>query len=557
MIKNRVSKIHRYREIYNILTKYGFSMIAERLPNRIFFRKIFFRKSSKLSSKYSRGKRLRMAIEELGPTYIKLGQVMSTRYDLLPTDIIEELSKLQDEVSEYPLGDAKRLFKEEIGIDISDAFMDFDEKPLAAASIGQVYNAKLFSGEDVVVKIRRPNIKNLIEKDLEILKTIGGIVDDYIVRKSVVSFSEIVDEFATTLRRELDYTMEAQNYENFRQSLTDNKYAVVPKVYWDFITKKILVISKLKGIKINDTESLIENNYDNEKIAYNLAKTYMEQVFLHGFFHADPHPGNLFVINGEKIGFVDFGMVGYLDDESTKLLMLLLKSSVDKNSEKIVETLYKMDSIPETTNKMLFKRDINYVLNYYYNLSFDKIDFSDALTDILRITYKHKVRVPSQLTLLIKTIISIEGTAKNLNPKFNLTDVSKDLLESIKKDKFNAKRLFNKTYSSAYNMLEDFRELPKMLNTIFYKISNDKIKINMNHEGLSKFRKELNSVTNKLSLSLIISAIIIGSSTIAQTKTGPQVVGMSAIGLVGFLLAGIMGIILIVSIIFHSWDNKK
>lgn len=557
MIKNRVSKIHRYKEIYNILTKYGFSMIAGKLPNRIFFRKIFFRKSSKLSSKYSRGKRLRMAIEELGPTYIKLGQVMSTRYDLLPTDIIEELSKLQDQVSEYPLVDAKRLFKEEIGIDISDAFMEFDEKPLAAASIGQVYNAKLFSGEDIVVKIRRPNIKNLIEKDLEILKTIGGIVDDYIVRKSVVSFSEIVDEFATTLRRELDYTMEAQNYENFRQALRDNKYSVVPKVYWDFITKKVLVISKLKGIKINDTQSLFENNYDNEKIAYNLAKTYMEQVFLHGFFHADPHPGNLFVINGEKIGFVDFGMVGYLDDESTKLLMLLLKSSVDKNSEKIVETLYKMDSIPETTNKMLFKRDINYVLNYYYNLSFDKIDFSDALTDILRITYKHKVRVPSQLTLLIKTIISIEGTAKNLNPKFNLTDVSKDLLESIKKDKFNTKRLFNKTYSSAYNMLEDFREIPKMLNTIFYKISNDKIKLNMNHEGLSKFRRELNAVTNKLSLSLIISAIIIGSSTIAQAKTGPQILEMSAIGLVGFLLAGIMGIILIVSIIFHSWDNKK
>ncbi|NBI06933.1 ABC1 kinase family protein [Senegalia massiliensis] len=557
MIKNRVSKIHRYKEIYNILTKYGFSMIAGKLPNRIFFRKIFFRKSSKLSSKYSRGKRLRMAIEELGPTYIKLGQVMSTRYDLLPTDIIEELSKLQDQVSEYPLVDAKRLFKEEIGIDISDAFMEFDEKPLAAASIGQVYNAKLFSGEDIVVKIRRPNIKNLIEKDLEILKTIGGIVDDYIVRKSVVSFSEIVDEFATTLRRELDYTMEAQNYENFRQALRDNRYAVVPKVYWDFITKKVLVISKLKGIKINDTQSLFENNYDNEKIAYNLAKTYMEQVFLHGFFHADPHPGNLFVINGEKIGFVDFGMVGYLDDESTKLLMLLLKSSVDKNSEKIVETLYKMDSIPETTNKMLFKRDINYVLNYYYNLSFDKIDFSDALTDILRITYKHKVRVPSQLTLLIKTIISIEGTAKNLNPKFNLTDVSKDLLESIKKDKFNTKRLFNKTYSSAYNMLEDFREIPKMLNTIFYKISNDKIKLNMNHEGLSKFRRELNAVTNKLSLSIIISAIIIGSSTIAQAKTGPQILEMSAIGLVGFLLAGIMGIILIVSIIFHSWDNKK
>lgn len=557
MKKNKTTKIHRYRQIYNILTKYGFSVVAERLPNIMFFKKIFFRKSSRLSEKYTRGERLRMALEELGPTFIKLGQLMSTRYDLLPSDIVEELSKLQDDVAEFSLENAKRLFKEEIGKNIEDAFMEFDEKPLAAASIGQVYNAKLFSGEEIVIKIRRPNIKKIIEKDLDILDTLAGIVDDYVVKKNVISFTEIVEEFSTTLRRELDYTMEAQNYENFREALKENKNVLVPKVFWGFTTKKILVTSKVNGIKINNIKELSKNKYDKEKIAYNLAKTYMEQVFVHGFFHADPHPGNLFVVDKEKIGFVDFGMVGYLDDESTKLLMLLLKSSVEKNSEKIVETLYKMDSIPNDTNKMLFKRDINYVLNYYYNLSFEKIDFSDALTDILRITYKHKVRVPTQLILLIKTIISIEGTAKNLNPRFNLTDVSKDLLESIKKDKFNSKKIVEKTYSSAHTMIEEISELPKMLSNILYKVSNDKTTINMNHEGLSKFRKELNSVSNKLSLSLIISAIIIGSSTIVQAKTGPQILGMSAIGLIGFLLAGIMGIILIVSIIFHSWENKK
>ncbi|MGO1368054.1 ABC1 kinase family protein [Senegalia sp. (in: firmicutes)] len=557
MKKNKTTKIHRYREIYNILTKYGFSVVADRLPNRMFFKKVFFRKSSKLSENYTRGERLRMALEELGPTYIKLGQLMSTRYDLLPNDIVEELSKLQDDVGEFGLDKARGLFKEEIGKNIEDCFLEFDENPLAAASIGQVYNAKLFSGEEVVIKIRRPNIKNLIEKDLDILDTIAGIIDDYVVKKNVVNFKDIVEEFSTTLRRELDYTMEAQNYENFKEALKENKYAFVPKVFWEFTTRKILVTSKIDGIKINNIKELSKNIYNKEKIAYNLAKTYMEQVFVHGFFHADPHPGNLFVVEKEKIGFVDFGMVGYLDDESTKLLMLLLKSSVEKNSEKIVETLYKMDSIPKDTNKMLFKRDINYVLNYYYNLSFDKIDFSDALTDILRITYKHKVRVPSQLIVLIKTIISIEGTAKNLNPRFNLTDVSKDLLDTIKKDKLNSKKIFKKTSSSIHTMLEEVSELPKMLNNIFYKISNDKTTINMNHEGLSKFRKELNSISNKLSLSLIISAIIIGSSTIAQNEAGPQILGMSAIGLIGFLLAGVMGIILIISIIFRSWEIKK
>lgn len=557
MLRKRYNKIYRYKEMSDILTKYGFSMIADKLHNKGIVNKIFFKKSSNLSEKYTKPQRVRMALEELGPTYIKLGQLLSTRYDLLPEDIVDELSKLQDNVGGFPWESAEKIFRTETGYDIYDLFTKFNNEPIAAASIGQAYKGTLKSGEKVVVKIRRPNIDKIVHRDLEILRSLAGLMDDYFVKNNIVRFREVLEEFSTTLKRELDYTVEAQNFENFREALKNNNNVLIPKVYWKYTTKEVIMTSEINGVKISDLEAIKKKGYNKEKIALNIAKVYMEQVFIHGFFHGDPHPGNLFVVNQDKIGFIDFGIVGYIDDESMKLLILLLRSSVYKNADKIVEALYKMDSIPKETNIMLFKRDINYVLNYYYNVPFDKLRFSDALNDILRITFKHKVKIPSQLILLIKAIITIEGTSRQLNPKFNFTYVSKDLLEEIKKDKLNPKKILNNSYNYIYNGLEDIKELPNMINSILYKIDKDKVNVGINIEGIKGFKRELNTASNKLSLSLIISAIIIGSSSIIHSKTGPAMFGMSAIGLIGFLIAGIMGIILALSIIFHSWGDKK
>lgn len=557
MKKNKINRIHRYKEISNVLTKYGFSIIADKLHKKAILKKLFFKSSSRLSDDYTRAERVRMALEELGPTFIKLGQLMSTRYDRLPEDIVEELSKLQDNVGTFSWESAEEIFTTETGLKIKDVFLEFDKEPIAAASIGQAYRATLKSGENVVVKIRRPNIDKIVARDLQILKTLSGILDDHLVKKNVFNFNDILNEFSITIKRELDYTIEAQNYENFRETYKNNDKVVIPKVFWKYITKETIITSEVRGIKTSNIAEIDGNGYDKGKIAFNIAEIYMEQVFLHGFYHGDPHPGNLFVINENKIGFIDFGIIGYIDDESMKLLILLLKSSLHRNIDKIVEVFYKMDAISKDTNVMLFKRDINYVINYYYNVPLDKLKFSSALNDILRIAFKHKVEVPSQWILLIKSIITLEGTGKKLNPKFNFTDVSESILNKIKKDKLNPNKLTKKSYDLIYDGLSDIKEMPSMLNKILYKIDKDRISINMNHQGIEKLNSRLNSMSNKVSLSLIVSAIIIGSSTIIQSKTGPEILGMSAIGLIGFIIAGIMGMVLVISIILHSFGNKK
>ncbi|MBS4534235.1 ubiquinone biosynthesis protein UbiB [Clostridium sp. D2Q-14] len=557
MKKNKFNKIQRYKEISNVLTKYGFSMLAERLHKKLILRKLFFQKSSKLNENYTRAERIRMALEELGPTFIKLGQLMSTRYDLLPEDIVEELSKLQDDVGAFPWESAEEIFNTETGYKIEEVFSEFDRTPIAAASIGQAYKGILKSGERVVVKIRRPNIDEIVSRDLQILKRISNIVDDHLIKKNIVKFNQILNEFAITIKRELNYTIEGQNYENFRATYKNDDKVYIPKVFWKYTTKKTIITSEVKGIKISNITEINDKGYDKDKIAFNIAEVYMEQVFLHGFYHGDPHPGNLFVVNENKIGFIDFGIIGYIDDESMKLLILLLRSSLHRNIDKIVEVFYKMDAISDDTNIMLFKRDINYIINYYYNVPLDRLKFNDALNDILRVAFKHKVEIPSQWILLIKSIITLEGTGKKLNPKFNFTDVSKTILDKIKRDKLNPNELIKKTYDLIYNEISNFQEMPKLLNKILYKVERDRIHVNMKHEGIDNLNRELNSISNKLSLSLIISAIIIGSSTIIQSKAGPQMLGMSAIGLIGFVIAGIMGLTLVLSIILRSYNNKK
>ncbi|MTI70957.1 MAG: AarF/ABC1/UbiB kinase family protein [Firmicutes bacterium] len=552
----KYKNMKRYREISRTLAKYGFSIISDKLDSGNFFKKHFLKRSTDLSKKYSRGKRVRLALEELGPTFIKLGQLLSTRYDILPADIVDELTMLQDNVGEFPYEKARVIFKSEIGFEIEEIFKEFNKKPIAAASIGQVYRGVLKSGENVVIKIQRPNIENIISRDLSILKTISGLIED-LKKKRLINYKDVVSEFSYLINKELDYTYEGQNCENFRVKFLNDERIEIPKVYWKYTTKKILMTKEIKGIKLSNIKEIEKNGYNKENLAYIGAKLFMEQIFLHGYFHGDPHPGNLFVINKGKIGFIDFGIVGYLDKETLNFITNLLRSGVNKDASRIISSLNKMNAIPDETDETLLKRDLNYILNYYYNIPFDKLNFTDALNDLLQITYEYGVKIPSQLILLIKSVMTIEGTGRKLNPNFNLTQISKELLNSIKKDKLKPKNFLKEFSELSFDNYEEFKEMPKLLKRILFKIEKGKLNLIMKQEGFKQLEKEISSMTNKVSLSLIISSLIVGSSIVIQSKTGPTLLGMSAFGLIGFSTAGILGLFLVISILYTLINKRK
>ncbi|WP_427339084.1 ABC1 kinase family protein [Caloranaerobacter sp. DY30410] len=552
----RRKKLKRYREIAKILTKYGFDMIAEKIDNRSIISKIFIKRTKKYSQKYTRGERIRFTLEELGPTFIKFGQILSTRYDILPKDIVDELSKLQDEITPFDLDTAKNIIKDELGKDLEDIFMEFQEEPLAAASIGQVYRGVLKNGNKVVIKVQRPNINEVIKQDIDILYTLAKMFDDILKKKMVISARDIVEEFSYFIKKELDYTYEAQNCERFRMYFKNDKRVVIPKIYWEYTTKKVLVMEEIKGIKVSDIDEIDKMGFNKEKLSELGAKVFLEQIFIHGFFHGDPHPGNILILSEDKISFIDFGVVGYLDNLTFEFITTLLKAAIDRDIDKIVESLYKMNAISDETDEIGLNKELFFIINYYFNLPINKINFGEAFNEIMTIAYKYKLKMPSQLTLLIKSIITIEGTGKKLNPHFNLSKISKEIIKEITKRKFDPKSIAKKIVDTATVNIENIFEITNRINDVLYKIDKDKLKIKMEIEGLSKLEKEIYIMTNKLALSLIISSIIVGSSIIIQAHTGPEILGMSAFGLIGFVAAGILGVSLIISILLNKRNYK-
>jgi ubiquinone biosynthesis protein len=555
-IGKRYENIKRYRQIGFILAKYGFNTITEKMDSKNFIRNIFFKGKKEFSRKYTRAQRIRMAIEELGPTFIKLGQIMSTRYDILPADIVKELALLQDKVPEFELSYAKKIFKEELGKELDEVFSYFDDKPIAAASIGQVYGGILKTGEEVVIKIQRPNIQKIISTDIDILLSIAKLIDEHFNNQSPFNAVDIVNEFSYLIKKELDYTYEAQNCETFRENYKNSNKVYIPKIYWEYTTKRVLVMERIRGTKISDLDEYNRLDYDKNELAKLGARVFMEQILIHGFFHGDPHPGNVMIVDNSKIGFIDFGIVGYIDKITLDFLVTLLESGYRKNIDRIIENLNEMEAITGETKILELRRDMHYLLNYYFNIPMNKIRFSDAFVEILSMAYRHKLKLPSQLILLIKAIVTIEGTGRRLNPRFNLTMITKDIFKDISKEKLKPKKMVDDAIKFSKENLKDLKNLPKRVSNVLQRTEKNQLKFIVQLEGLRKLEREINTLTNKLSLSLLVSSIIVGSSLVIEADVGPKILGISAIGLVGFMAAGILGLSLVISILLNSMRNK-
>lgn len=539
--------IKRYKEILNVLIKYGFGLFIERvgLLQRL-SKRSFLSESVKDIERFTIPQRMRMALEELGPTFIKLGQILSTRPDILPSEYINELVKLQDNVKEFDISLARDEFEQSIN-NIDGVFSQFIDSPIASASISQVHKAVLKTGEQVVVKIQRPQIEKTIHTDIEILFAVARFLESRVNDIRAYNPVGVIEEFAEAIQKELDFTKEAWNIERFKKNFELTDYIFIPKIYWDYTSRKVITMEYIEGEKIDRIGYL--STEDRKLICNRLASLSMKQIFEDGFFHADPHPGNILITKDLKIAYVDFGMMGRLNKKLMSQIAELLIGAIEVDEDRIVQAFLDIGIINDEVNIEQFKLDVYEVIDNYHGKSLKQIDIVKFLNEIFRVAIEHKIIMPSEFTLLIKALITIESICRELDQEFNIVEFAKPFVKKLIKDKISLKSILKE---SAYRLRDTNRHLmvlPSMLNDFFKKANSGKLKIDFQHKGLEEFLPQLNVMVNKLVMSIIIAALLVGSALVIQVDRGPFFYGFPVLGVLGFSFAVFLGLWLVFTII--------
>jgi len=536
--------IGRLEEIASVLLKHGFGHIVERsgIGERIALR----RKAGEEAKRLSRAERVRKVLEELGPTFVKFGQVMSLRSDLLPDDVIVELRKLQDTVPPFPVKEVRSVILEEFGKSVEELFGSFNEEPLAAASIGQVHRATLKDGTDVAVKVERSGIETVIKRDVEIMHTLARLFEKYIPESRYYDPVGLVDEFEKTITRELDFVIEGRNGERFSEDFSGDERVHVPAVIRDLTKRRVLTAEFSSGKKVSDFTG--ENAAYRHELARRINDLYLTQIFEHGFFHADPHPGNIFVMDDGSICFHDFGIVGELDERMKENLADLFLAFVDKDMDGIVDAYLSMGAISEEVNRDAFKRDIGDFVNAYYRLPMKEFSFADVMRNLINIGKKYHVKVKRELLLLGKTLMGVESIVRNLDPDFNLVENIRPYATTLMVQGLMPSMSKNDIYRAVRTISRFSRDLPQDVARLAKNLSEKGLELKLRHEKLEDLEAHIDKASNRLSFSLIIAAIIVGSSIIMQIHIGPSYNGIPIIGFSGYIIALILGFWLVWSI---------
>lgn len=536
----------RYKQIVDVIIKYGFGFIIERLG--LILPKGLNKKDVK-EDRLSFPQRLVLMLEELGPTFIKLGQILSTRPDILPREYIEELAKLQDDVESVDFKKIKFEIEDEFGQKIDELFLYFKTEPIAAASIGQVHKAALKDGKNVVVKVKRPGIDKVVKTDLAILLNIARLAEKKIPEIRMYEPVEKIMEFAENLKKELDYTHEGWNIERFKQNFAKDDTIYAPEVFWDYTTKKVLTMEYIDGIKINQVDEISKLGLSRKMIAVNGAKAIMKQIFIHGYFHADPHPGNILVLKDGRVVFIDFGMMGRIDEYTKQKLSALIIHIINKNSRGIVDVLLEIGVANKKTNLAEFELDIDDIVTRYYGKTLEQIDMAQLINEMFMLLAKHRITIPSKYTLLLKSIITIEGVGRELDPDFDVVEVAKPFVKKIIKQRYNPIKILKDANKFLIELGKGVSLFPKMMENISDKLENESIKLDFEAKGSEKILFELNKMVNRLVFALIVASLIIGTSLIVQANIGPYLYDIPILAVLSFAAAGILGIGLIFSIL--------
>ncbi len=544
----RYRHLKRYRQIGEVLLRHGFGYFLQQLDlTHILPLRKRIRSLQPVQQTMPPAGRIRKVLEDLGPTFVKFGQVLSTRPDLLPTEFVKELEKLQDRVPPVAFPEIKEQVEKELGAPIAEVFEVFHSEPLAAASIGQVHYAMLADGEEVVVKVQRPRIRNTIETDLEIMYGLAGMLRDQI-NTSHLDPVAVVDEFRRTIRKELDYTKEARNIERFHANFQDDPRIVIPRVKSELSTERLLTMEYVRGVKVSQVEVLEHQGHDLPALMNTLAECFMKQVFEDGFFHADPHPGNLMVLNGGRLAFVDFGMVGRVDEPTMQGLARMLVAITKRNVDEVILVLQELDALHGKPTREL-RSDVIEMIDMHYGRTLKELNFSQIFEDLLELVHRHPVSLPTNLLFLAKAMVTVEGVGSALWSDFNVMEVAEPFATQWMEKQYSVKSIGERTVSYAKDWNRLIRKLPGELETTMQLINEGELEIRFRHEGLEKLTNRLDVVSNRLTFGVIIGSIVIGSSFMVQLDRGPTFLQIPVFGLAGFVLAGFMGLWLLVAIL--------
>ena len=547
--------LNRYQRILRVLFKYGFNDLVDRLHIDQYLEsglQMINRKPREQIARLSRPERLRLVFEELGPTFIKLGQLLSTRPDLIPAEYLDELARLQDEVPPFSLAEVHAIFREELGRSPDEVFHYFDAEPLAAASIGQVHRARLDSGAEVVVKVQRPDIENVIAVDLEILAHLAGLMEQYLEEVQGHRPTAIVQEFARSLSREIDFAVELANVQRFARQFKSNAAIHVPLVYPELSTPRVLVMEYVLGIKASMAGQLREQGYDLPLIAERGATLVMEQIFVHGFFHADPHPGNLFILPDNVVCFIDFGPMGRLSRKDREDFTDLVLDLVAGDERTVVEGVLKVTVQLGEVDRESLARDLGGLVDLYLYRPLGELEAGRILQDLLDLVTRHKLTFKPAFYQMMKALSTVEGVGLMLDPKLELIRLARPFMRRIRLERMRPARLAEEIARTGSGYLQLLRELPEELRTILRQLRGGRMRIEFEHRGLQALGAALDRVSNRIAFAIVLAALIVGSSLIVLSDIPPHWHDIPVIGLLGFLVAGIMGFWLLLSIIRHG-----
>lgn len=473
---------------------------------------------------YHVGKKLRIALEQLGPTFVKLGQIASGRRDLVPVEIASELELLQDDVVTFPFETVREIIEHELGGSIEELFLEFNQEPLASGSIGQVHTARLLDGEHVAVKIQRPNIQQQVNTDLAILHDLASFLEKTMDWARTYHLKDLIFEFSNSLREEMDYLLEGRNAERIAEQFKDNPTIQVPVVYDEYSTRVVLTAQLIKGIKVGNIKELEKEGYDRKLIAERIADSMLSQVMEHGFFHGDPHPGNIFITAGNTVHYLDFGMVGQLSKDMSYHFVSLLIALQKGNITRLIDVFESMNILNEHTQTDALYRDLQIIQRKYYEASLTDLKLGDVFMEIFSIAYRHSIRLPNEIAILIKVILTLEGVLRKLDPTFSIMKAIEPYGKKMIWRRYDPRYLVENSWHALVKNAEILAELPNDMKKAIRTVQKGKVEMDIGLKQTNIIFRRLDIIANRLSLSIILLAfsilmvgLIIGSAIAGQT----------------------------------------